>query len=71
MNITNNIDCRGGGGECVDCKDNTKGIHCETCIDLYYRDLSVEFSSPKSCVACDCNTAGTVNGSEKCEQVCR
>ena len=61
--------CRGGGGQCVDCQHNTQGVNCEQCIDLYYRDLNKELTSPDVCLPCDCDPAGTVDGDLQCDTV--
>lgn len=53
----------------MDCQHNTQGVNCELCMDLYYRDLNEELSSPNVCLACDCNTAGTIDGEAQCDPV--
>jgi len=60
---------RGGGGQCVNCLHNTQGINCETCNELYYRDLNKDLSSPDICLPCDCDITGTVGGTAQCELV--
>ncbi|KAM6979899.1 usherin [Aplochiton taeniatus] len=60
---------RGGGGVCDHCMHNTTGRYCEVCRSQLYR---VEGADPRSedvCRPCDCNTAGTLNGSLECEQL--
>ena len=39
-----------GGGVCVGCRDYTRGINCEMCIDGTYRPLGIEPNDPQPCV---------------------
>ncbi|KER20855.1 hypothetical protein T265_10681 [Opisthorchis viverrini] len=48
-----------GGGVCVDCREDTTGINCESCKPGYYRPLHVRPDSPHPCVKCECDTAGS------------
>lgn len=43
------------GGVCIDCKENTAGPHCEYCKDNYYKN------DEGKCVACNCDTLGSVD----------
>ena len=43
-----------GGGVCVDCKHNTAGINCETCVPGYFRNSDVPMISELACLKCNC-----------------
>nr|XP_057915603.1 laminin subunit alpha-1 isoform X1 [Doryrhamphus excisus] len=49
---------RRGGGVCVNCRQNTAGINCETCADGYYRPVQVSPYADSPCVECDCDVGG-------------
>ncbi|KAI6652285.1 Laminin beta/gamma [Oopsacas minuta] len=53
---SNNI----SGGVCIDCMDNTIGIHCETCADMYYVNPNSSPSDVDVCLECACNSLGTL-----------
>ncbi|XP_048258912.1 usherin-like [Haliotis rufescens] len=55
---------RGGGGMCIDCKHNTTGAKCDTCLPYYYRPAGVSMFSPDVCTPCLCNTSGVVNDTD-------
>ncbi|CAH8640896.1 unnamed protein product [Dicrocoelium dendriticum] len=48
-----------GGGVCVDCREDTTGINCESCKPGFYRPTNVRPDSPFPCVKCDCETFGS------------
>ncbi|KAI8788951.1 laminin subunit alpha [Biomphalaria glabrata] len=50
---------RNGGGVCFDCKNNTAGINCEKCVDLYYRPVDRQQTSEDACLPCQCNSSGS------------
>ncbi|CEF61838.1 Laminin subunit gamma-1 [Strongyloides ratti] len=56
----------GRGGHCIDCAGNTRGPHCEECIQDHWRRPNEHF-----CVPCNCNDIGSVstqcNSEGKCE----
>lgn len=51
----------GHGGRCVECRENTAGIHCELCLPNHYRE-----ASSNGCVACGCSITGSKR--EQCDQ---
>ncbi|XP_052056319.1 usherin [Apodemus sylvaticus] len=60
---------RGGGGVCDDCQHHTTGRQCESCQDYFYRPVGADPAAPDVCKHCDCNRAGTRNGSLLCDPV--
>ncbi|KAI3378928.1 hypothetical protein SNEBB_010582 [Seison nebaliae] len=44
----------GSGGRCLNCRDNTAGAHCESCVAGYHRVNN-------QCVPCNCNQVGSLN----------
>nr|XP_039271795.1 laminin subunit gamma-1-like [Styela clava] len=50
----------GHGGRCVECHENTAGVHCELCLPNHYRE-----ASSNGCVACGCSITGSVK--EQCD----
>ncbi|NP_067383.3 usherin precursor [Mus musculus] len=60
---------RGGGGVCDDCQHHTTGRHCESCQDYFYRPVGADPAAPDACKLCDCNRAGTRNGSLHCDPI--
>ncbi|KAK2920361.1 hypothetical protein Q8A73_002565 [Channa argus] len=60
---------RGGGGVCDGCMHNTTGKNCELCASGFFRLEESDPASADVCRPCDCNTAGTANGSGACAQV--
>jgi len=50
------------GATCI-CEQNTTGVHCEDCLEGYFE------YSPEVCTLCQCNTAGTIGGSNMCNRV--
>ncbi|XP_028616049.1 usherin isoform X2 [Grammomys surdaster] len=60
---------RGGGGVCDDCQHHTTGRNCESCQDYFYRPFGVDPAALDVCKRCDCNRAGTRNGSLLCDPV--
>ncbi|XP_076833979.1 usherin-like [Brachyhypopomus gauderio] len=59
---------RGGGGVCDHCGHHTAGRNCEQCQSLFYRELGASPWAEDVCKPCECNSAGTVNGSLECDQ---
>uniref|UniRef100_A0A3B1J7A9 Usher syndrome 2A (autosomal recessive, mild) n=1 Tax=Astyanax mexicanus TaxID=7994 RepID=A0A3B1J7A9_ASTMX len=60
---------RGGGGVCDNCTHNTSGRNCERCRNLFYREVGTSLWAEDMCKPCECNSAGTVNGSLDCDQM--
>ncbi|XP_054432559.1 LOW QUALITY PROTEIN: usherin [Pteronotus mesoamericanus] len=60
---------RGGGGVCDDCEHNTTGRSCELCKDYFFRPVGADPSAIDVCRPCDCDKAGTRNGSLLCDQI--
>ncbi|KAM9633189.1 laminin subunit alpha-1 [Trichechus inunguis] len=50
-----------GGGVCINCRQNTMGINCETCIDGYYRPHKVSPYEDDPCRPCDCDPLGSLS----------
>ncbi|CRK95483.1 CLUMA_CG008952, isoform A [Clunio marinus] len=44
-----------GGGVCQDCRDNTKGINCNQCMDRYYRPYGKHWNETDVCRPCNCD----------------
>ncbi len=59
--------CDAATGECINCAENTDGVHCEICLDGYYGDPTLEANIP--CKACPCpNTKASGHSfAERCE----
>lgn len=55
------------GGICVNCTNNTAGIHCETCAQSYYPLPSKSQTDPDVCVPCSCDVRG-MNDSGDCQK---
>ncbi|XP_061877295.1 laminin subunit alpha-1 isoform X1 [Entelurus aequoreus] len=59
----NNVDiseeghCDGVTGECLRCRGNTGGRHCEMCVDGFYGDAVHE----KNCQDCSCDVGGSLS----------
>ncbi|KFD47979.1 hypothetical protein M514_11156 [Trichuris suis] len=51
----------GRGGHCIDCAGNTRGVHCETCLENYWRR-----EGEKTCTPCNCSEVGSVH--TQCDQ---
>ncbi|XP_065198843.1 laminin subunit gamma-1-like [Sycon ciliatum] len=50
------------GGVCQDCRDDTRGVHCERCQADFYRTLSSAPVLPGNpCLECSCVAEGTVS----------
>ncbi|KAJ3593676.1 hypothetical protein NHX12_006010, partial [Muraenolepis orangiensis] len=60
---------RGGGGVCDHCMHDTTGKNCELCRSPFFRREGADPGSVDVCRPCNCNTAGTLNGSMECDQV--
>ncbi|CAM2096241.1 unnamed protein product [Caretta caretta] len=56
--------CNATTGQCV-CKPNTGGRQCSECLDGYYK---VQQNNSLACLPCNCDNAGTVNGSLLCDK---
>ncbi|XP_039386307.1 usherin [Mauremys reevesii] len=56
--------CDAMTGQCV-CKPNTGGRQCNECLDGYYK---VQQNNSLACLPCNCDNAGTVNGSLLCDK---
>ena len=48
------------GGVCDECQHNTEGIHCQFCLESFYKDPEKELNHPDVCLPCNCNLDGTV-----------
>ena len=59
----------GGGGVCVNCRDNTEGQNCDTCVDGYFRPVGKSLSDVDVCSLCLCNSSGTLSGQTVCDKV--
>lgn len=46
----------GSGGHCVDCTGNTRGAHCEKCLENHWRRPGERFCAP-----CGCNEIGSLS----------
>ncbi|XP_078493524.1 laminin subunit beta-1 isoform X3 [Ciona intestinalis] len=55
------------GGVCENCQHNTVGRNCEQCASYYYQDASKDIRDPTVCVACDCDSLGTLSGANTCD----
>lgn len=52
-----------GSGVCENCTDNTQGLQCELCKELFYRPPGVSVDDTQPCSPCECNPEGiTDNG---------
>ncbi|ELK32172.1 Usherin [Myotis davidii] len=60
---------RGGGGVCDDCEHNTTGRNCELCKEHFFRPVGADPSATDGCQPCECDAAGTRNGSLLCDQM--
>lgn len=49
-----------GGGVCQECKDNTTGVNCQKCLDLFYRPRGNSPFDSNPCQPCICNTSGVL-----------
>lgn len=56
--------CDARTGQCV-CKPNIGGRQCNECLDGYHR---IQVNHSFVCLPCDCDKAGTVNGSLLCDK---
>ncbi|XP_071844628.1 laminin subunit alpha-2-like isoform X3 [Apostichopus japonicus] len=48
-----------GGGVCLNCKNNTAGVNCESCKLLYFRPAGKSVTDKDGCQPCDCFLPGT------------
>ncbi|MFT7813885.1 laminin subunit alpha-1-like [Arapaima gigas] len=48
-----------GGGVCLNCRENTAGVNCETCADGYFRPHTVSPYDDRPCVECKCDPDGS------------
>ncbi|XP_064483603.1 laminin subunit beta-1-like isoform X2 [Ornithodoros turicata] len=51
---------RVSGGVCDDCRDNTMGISCETCLPFFYKDPQRDITDRYACQPCDCDPRGSL-----------
>lgn len=57
----------GGGGQCVNCTDNTTGNQCETCALGYFRPTGRSMYALDVCQVCNCSSEGSLPS--HCQQV--
>ncbi|KAJ0061005.1 hypothetical protein NL108_004717 [Boleophthalmus pectinirostris] len=60
------LDARGeyrGGGVCVECRDNTDGVNCQSCVQGYYRPEEVGPEEDNPCIPCSCDPKGSLSQS--------
>ena len=51
-------------GICDNCTDNTRGLGCESCSELYFWSSQVPFSSPAACQPCACHPPGIADSGD-------
>lgn len=61
--INSSLTCERGTGNCA-CKPLVTGRRCDTCLNGFF---NLTTDNPDGCVACICNTSGTVPSSVDCE----
>uniref|UniRef100_A0AC35TUM0 Laminin subunit alpha n=1 Tax=Rhabditophanes sp. KR3021 TaxID=114890 RepID=A0AC35TUM0_9BILA len=44
-----------GGGRCLNCLHNTKGINCNECVDGYFKPAGYSMNQTNACKACECD----------------
>ncbi|XP_028295898.1 laminin subunit alpha-2 isoform X3 [Gouania willdenowi] len=50
-----------GGGVCINCRDNTAGVNCQSCVSGYYRPAGVNAGDQDPCTPCSCDPLGSVS----------
>ena len=58
----------GGGGQCINCADNTAGTQCETCADGFFRLNGTSLYAQDVCVPCNCSRIGSTDDND-CDKV--
>jgi len=62
----------GGGGQCINCSDNTTGSQCDACVEGYFRPTGRSLYAQDVCEPCNCSSDGVIdasNDSAICQQV--
>ena len=52
---------QGSGGVCDLCQHNTEGPQCESCLQWFYQDPTLQLNDTEICKPCDCEPDGTTN----------
>ena len=53
-----------GQGVCQDCRHNTTGDNCQSCLPFFYRDPVLLLTDPSICRECACSPEGTADAGE-------
>ena len=53
-----------GAGVCQDCRHNTTGDNCQSCLPFFYRDPLLLLTDSAICRPCVCNAEGTADAGE-------
>ncbi|XP_067933249.1 laminin-like protein lam-2 [Watersipora subatra] len=52
----NSLTCNYSTGECIACENNSKGWHCDACVEGYHG-----YAAFQNCTECYCDSVGSVN----------
>nr|XP_040569600.1 laminin subunit alpha-1-like isoform X1 [Lepeophtheirus salmonis] len=55
-----------GGGVCINCRDETIGINCESCREGFYRPNDMSQFDSKPCRRCDCDSINNPGSTGSC-----
>uniref|UniRef100_UPI00358F1135 laminin subunit alpha-1-like n=1 Tax=Myxine glutinosa TaxID=7769 RepID=UPI00358F1135 len=50
-----------GGGVCINCKQHTAGVNCNTCVEGYFRPREVLEDAENPCQPCNCDSIGALS----------